>query len=148
LNLAREKDASIEFLLCLVWGNCTNWIFFDKYSLNSNLFLGAFDTVAELFPHVAIVLYRIYPTSHSFLLKVFCLACFSTLIGTIFETMVTMYLFGSLWDRWTIAFKIVTPLLHIAFSAAQLLGTWIFFKMWQKERRLLCREKENSGLEE
>jgi hypothetical protein len=24
LNLAREKDASIEFLLCLVWGNCTN----------------------------------------------------------------------------------------------------------------------------
>ena len=23
LNLAREKDASIEFLLCLVWGKCT-----------------------------------------------------------------------------------------------------------------------------
>jgi hypothetical protein len=112
------------------------------------MFLGAFDIIAELFPHFAIVLYRIYPTSHSFLAKVFRLACFSTLVGTICETIVTMYLFGSLWDRWTIAFKVVTPLLHIAFSAAQLHGTWIFFKMWRKEKRLLSREKDISVQEE
>lgn len=59
-----------------------------------------------------------------------------------------MYLFGSLWDRWQIAFKIVTPLLHIAFSAAQLHGTWIFFKMWKKENQLLRQEKNVSVREE
>jgi hypothetical protein len=57
------------------------------------------------------------------------------------ETIVTMYLFGSLWHQWTIAFKIVTPLLHIAFAAAQLNGSLIFFRMWQKEKKLARQEK-------
>lgn len=83
-----------------------------------------------------------------FLAKVFGLACLLTLMGTLWETVVTMYLFGSLWDRWTIAFKIVTPLLHMAFSAAQLHGSWIFYKMWRKERGLICREKSTSRNEE
>jgi hypothetical protein len=54
---------------------------------------------------------------------------------------VTMYLFGSLWDHWTLAFRIVTPVLFVAFAAAQLHGTRILLKMWQKEKRLLNHEK-------
>ncbi|RDW75203.1 hypothetical protein BP6252_06345 [Coleophoma cylindrospora] len=119
LNLVREKDATIEFILCLVWG--------------------AFDIVSEFLPHVCIILYRIYPTSHAFLRKLFRLACITTLTGTIAETILTMYLFGSLWDRWTIAFKVTTPMLHVLFASAQLWGTWNFWRMYQKQTRLLKR---------
>ena len=48
-----------------------------------------------------------------------------------------MYLFGSLWYRWTTAFKVATPILHIAFSAAQLHGSNILRKLWLRHRRIL-----------
>lgn len=61
----------------------------------------------------------------------------TTLSGTIAETIVTMYMFGSLWNRWTLAFKITTPMLHILFAAAQLWGSWNFYCLYQKQCRLL-----------
>lgn len=66
----------------------------------------------------------------------------TTLIGTITETAVAMYLFGQLFDRWDLSFKIATPLLHVAFSAAQLHGTRIFYKMWRKQERLLSEQMD------
>lgn len=93
--------------------------------------------VCEFLPHVAVILYRIYPDSHHFLAHLFRTACLTTFIGTISETIVTMYLFGELWSRWDISFKIATPLLHIAFSAAQFHGTRIFWFMWHKQERLI-----------
>ena len=53
-----------------------------------------------------------------------------------------MYLFGQLWSRWTIAFKVSTPILHVAFSIAQLHGTRIFYTMWMKQLRILERRKD------
>lgn len=99
--------------------------------------LGAFDMVCEFLPHVAIILYRVYPDSHHFLANLFRVACLTTFIGTISETIVTMYLFGQLWHRWDLSFKIATPILHIAFSAAQFHGTRIFYAMWKKQERLI-----------
>ncbi|KAF2467497.1 uncharacterized protein BDR25DRAFT_327349 [Lindgomyces ingoldianus] len=124
LNSVREKDATIEFVLCFFWG--------------------AFDVIAEFWPHVTIILYRIYPTSHFFLSKIFRAAFFSTLCGTIIETIVVMWLFGSLWERWTIPFKVVTPMLHVVFSAAQVWGSWNFWKMWQREKKTLLGEGEKT----
>jgi hypothetical protein len=114
--------------------------------------LGAFDIISEFLPHLAIILYRIYPDSHVFLCKLFRAACMATFVGTISETIVVMYLFGQLWFRWSISFKVATPLLHIAFSAAQLHGTHIFYRMWRKEQRILherehLEQKGMSGLE-
>jgi hypothetical protein len=65
----------------------------------------------------------------------------TTLVGTITETAVTMWLFGSLWSQWTIAFKVTTPMLHVLFAAAQLWGSWNFYKMWQKQRRLIAQQQ-------
>ncbi|KAH8803734.1 hypothetical protein F5882DRAFT_284123 [Hyaloscypha sp. PMI_1271] len=118
LNLVREKDATIEFILCTVWG--------------------AFDMVSEFLPHIAIILYRVYPTSHRFLYKVFRLSCITTLVGTLAETILTMYLFGSLWTRWTIAFKVTTPMLHVLFASAQLWGSYNFYRMYKRQERLLA----------
>lgn len=124
LNLVREKDATIEFILCTVWG--------------------AFDIVSEFLPHISIILYRVYPTSHRFLFRLFRLSCITTVTGTLAETILTMYLFGSLWNRWTIAFKITTPMLHVLFASAQLWGSYNFYRMYKKQQRLI-RQKEGAA---
>jgi len=122
LNLIAQSDATIEFLLCTVWG--------------------AFDIVAEFLPHISIILYRLYPTSHHFLRRVFLISAITTFCGTCMETAVIFYFFGSLWDRWNIAFKITTPLLHCAFSACQLHGSHVFYKMYKKQGRLIKEQKD------
>lgn len=170
LNLSREKDATIEFILCLVWGKscpvatvsilCLQpskplLYFPPKKTRPTNTVLsqtnnpnpGAFDIVCELCPHIAIILYRLYPTRHLFLSRLFLFAFGTTLFGTISETLVIFYLFGSLWSQWQLAFKIVTPVLHCAFSATQLHGTHIFYRMWQKQRKLLLLGGIGGGLE-
>lgn len=101
--------------------------------------------MAEFIPHVALILYRIHPTSHSFIAKVFKIACITTFIGTISETILVIYMFAVLWHRWPLAFKIVTPTLHIAFSAAQFHGTRIFYVMWRKAEERLKDEEEKEG---
>jgi hypothetical protein len=63
----------------------------------------------------------------------------TTLTGTMAETILTMYLFGSLWDRWTIAFKVTTPMLHILFMSCQLWGSYNFYKMYKKQQRLVAQ---------
>jgi hypothetical protein len=55
-----------------------------------------------------------------------------------------MWLFGTLWDRWQIAFKVATPLLHIAFSAAQIHGSMVFWRMYKKQRKLLKEDEERA----
>jgi len=127
LNWEHERDATIEFVLCFVWG--------------------AFDIIAEFWPHVAIILYRVRNTDHAFLVKVMRSACISTFCGTIIETIVVMWLFGSLWDRWTLPFKIVTPMLHVIFSAAQLWGSRNFRSMWLSQQRKLREQQAQQKTE-
>ncbi|KAJ7877870.1 hypothetical protein B0H13DRAFT_2235850 [Mycena leptocephala] len=128
INIKMDKDSSIEFLLCTVWG--------------------AFDIISESLPHLTIILYRVYPDSHRFLAALFRVACFTTLLGTITETIVAMYLFGQLWSRWTLPFKIATPVLHIAFSATQFHGTRIFYRMWRKQAKIVRDQQDAKKLEE
>jgi len=125
LNAVHERDATIEFILCFFWG--------------------AFDILAEFWPHVAIILYRVHITKHAFLIKIFRAAFFSTLVGTTVETIVVMWLFGSLWSKWTIGFKVATPILHIIFTAAQVWGSVVFYRMWQNQKRLLAEGRGDSG---
>jgi hypothetical protein len=89
----------------------------------------------------------VYPNSHAFLAKIFRLAMVTTLIGTTAETILTMFLFGSLWHRWTIAFKVTTPMLHVLFASAQLWGSWNFYKMWQKQKRLMAQKEDGFDME-
>ena len=79
------------------------------------------------------VLYRVYPTSHQFLANIFKAACITTFIGTISETIVIMYMFGILWNQWSLSFKIMTPVLHLAFAAGQLHGTRNLYAIWKKQ---------------
>jgi hypothetical protein len=121
LDLAHQRDATIEFMLCLVWG--------------------AFDVLAELWPNVAIILYRVYNDNHYFLMNVFLGTCLITICGTIAESFMIFVFLAQSWSRWELAFKIVTPILHVVFSMAQVHGSRILFSLYLKQKRLL-REEE------
>ncbi|CAN8104018.1 unnamed protein product [Discula destructiva] len=133
LDFEHQVDATIEFILCFVWGG--------------------FDVIAEFWPHLAIILYRIYPDDHAFLVNVFRAACFTEVAGTTIETVVVMWLFGGLWHRWTLPFKIITPILHVIFSVAQLWGAMIFRRMWKRQEvflkaQVIDEERMKAGGEE
>ncbi|KAH7082512.1 hypothetical protein BKA63DRAFT_133096 [Paraphoma chrysanthemicola] len=119
-----QHDATLEFILCYVWG--------------------MFDVLAEFWPHVAIILYRMRPKDHNYLRKVFAFAGIITFTGTIVETIAVMYLWGWAWDRWTLAFRVVTPILHVIFSCAQLWGAYNFYKMWKRQKQLLREQKPDA----
>jgi hypothetical protein len=130
LSLRTDSDgsATMEFVLCVVWG--------------------AFDCLAELWLNFAFILYRIYPTRHQFLSKVFACSAIISTVGTLAETIVVMTLFGLSWGRWELSFKVVTPILHILFTIAQLHAAKILFVMWSKQKLLFATEtKESHDLE-
>lgn len=150
LSLPKEKDATVEFILCTVWGESVSLTkhWGERKQLHTKDGPGAFDIVCELLPHIAIILYRVHPTSHLFLQRLFLFACITTFFGTVCETIVIFYLFGSLWQQWQLVFKIVTPVLHCAFSATQLHGSRIFYKMYKRQCGFLNEAEEPSGREQ
>ena len=80
------------------------------------------------------IIYRINPTNKLLLSRIFYLTTFLELFGTTVETGIVMWLFGTLWKTWALSLKVATPLLHILFSAAQLWGAFIFYKMARQMR--------------
>jgi hypothetical protein len=71
---------------------------------------------------------------------VFLATSIITVLGTTAETIMIMVLFGESWDKWELSFKIVTPILHIIFTMAQLHGSRILFQMYLKQKKLLAAE--------
>lgn len=98
---------------------------------------GTFDVIAEFWPHVAIILLRMRPKDHEYLRKVFFSAMVVTFSGTVIETIVVLYFWGWAWDRWSLAFKVLTPILHCIFTAAQVWGARNFYLMWTDQKKKL-----------
>jgi hypothetical protein len=122
LRLEKEGNATMEFVLCLVWA--------------------AFDVLAELWLNVAFILYRIYPRNANLLAYVFGSTFIVSLMGTIAETVMIMTLFGQSWDKWDLSFKVVTPILHVLFTIAQLHAARILLAMWAKQKAVVAEEEE------
>ena len=139
ISLEGHRESSLEFILCTVWGKRVIFIIVPSLVMmqTPSPTTGAFDLIAEFIPHITLILYRVYPTSHAFLANIFKLACITTLIGTVLETTLAMYIFGILWNQWPLSLKIATPLMHFTFSLAQFHGTRIFYGIWRKQERKL-----------
>lgn len=90
--------------------------------------------VAEFWPHLAIIIYRLYPGRRGLSYRIFLATVIAEVIGTTFETAIVFWLWGSLWNQWTTPFKVVTPILYGLFSAAQLFGAWVFWQLAKKEK--------------
>lgn len=56
-----------------------------------------------------------------------------------------MYLFGSLWSRWQLAFKVVTPVLHVAFSVTQVHGSMNLFRIYRQQQSILAGRLDPDG---
>jgi hypothetical protein len=122
LDTEREVNATMEYILCLVWA--------------------AFDVLSELWLNLAFILYRVKPENHSLLAYVFLSTCIISVMGTVAETVMVMTLFGQSWDKWELSFKVVTPILHVLFTVAQMHSAKILYVMWKKQKRLLYEEDQ------
>ncbi|KIW09218.1 uncharacterized protein PV09_00145 [Verruconis gallopava] len=121
LEYKKQKDATIEYMLCLVWG--------------------AFDVLAEFWPNLAIILYRVKKDNHYLLSQVFFITAIITVLGTTAETVMIFVFLGSVWHRLSLDFKVATPILHVVFMAAQVHGSRILFSMYKRQKQAL-REQE------
>jgi hypothetical protein len=73
------------------------------------------------------------------------MAVITTIMETTVETILTMYLFGSLWDRCTMAFKVTTAMLHFLFMSCQFWGSYNFYKMYQRQKNLIAKNEGKEG---
>ncbi|PSK49405.1 hypothetical protein B9Z65_8200 [Elsinoe australis] len=76
------------------------------------------------------LIYRQDPANYQRNAKIMRALAVGEAASTVIETIVVMTLFGSLWQQWTLVFKVVTPILHVLFSVAQLHGARIFWGMY------------------
>lgn len=88
------------------------------------------------------ILYRVHHDNHPLLARIFYATAILEAVGTTVETAIVMFLFGSLWDKWSLSLKVATPFLHTLFSAAQLWGVWIFYKMGKGEQAKYKKTEE------
>jgi FlaA1/EpsC-like NDP-sugar epimerase len=80
------------------------------------------------------IIYRTWPKTHGTLADIFLATTILEIVGTTFETTIVFMIFFSVWKDWTITFKVLTPVLHILFSCAQLWGARVFWMMSRQHR--------------
>ncbi|EUC30263.1 hypothetical protein COCCADRAFT_104404 [Bipolaris zeicola 26-R-13] len=124
----RQPDAALEAVLTLFWG--------------------FFDLSVEVPPHVTMIIYRDPEVTSEKLLRSFSVAFWCSSIGTLAETGTIFGLYGALFHRWTLTMKIMIPILHCIFTAAQVWGEWCTWSLWQQEKRKVARgdRKEKDDL--
>lgn len=91
------------------------------------------------------IIYRDPDVTQKTLLRSFSVAFWCSLIGTVAETATIFGLYGALWSKWTITMKVLIPVLHCIFTAAQLWGEYCTWGLWQQEKRKANRTQTNGG---
>lgn len=89
------------------------------------------------------IIYRDPDVASSTLLRAFGVAFWSSLIGTVAETATILGLYGALWNKWTLTMKVMIPILHCVFTAAQLWGEKCTWDLWQQEKRKAKRAQQD-----
>lgn len=92
------------------------------------------------------IVYRACPGDHARLSRVFLYSMCLELMGTTVETAVVLTIFFSLWHQWTLPFKVITPILHVLFSLAQLWGARVFFNMYKHQKKLAREQKKQQDV--
>ncbi|KAJ4329665.1 hypothetical protein N0V87_010674 [Didymella glomerata] len=103
---------------------------------------GIFDLLAGLWPRPCMVVRTIWPEKHRLNMRLCYAACALTLLGTVGETVVAMYLFGINHKAWSTTTQWVTPISHALFVWAQLSSSLIMWKLARKAERQLKRPSD------
>lgn len=96
---------------------------------------GVFEILFETGPHVMMILYKKYRERRTMLKKGFLFVALFSFTGTLLEQAAIGYLFIHYWSVWDMSLKILTPILHCCFAAAQIHGGRVFLSMSRKMAR-------------
>jgi len=80
------------------------------------------------------VIRTVWPKKHHMNMW-FCYAALAlTVLGTIGETIVAMYLYGINFSAWPLSIQIVTPICHVLFAVAQGFSSKIMWDLGRKHQ--------------
>lgn len=99
---------------------------------------GVFEVVFETFPHAAVIFYRCQPATAAGLrrtARVWLASGCSSLVGTTTELVVLAMFMWRTWGLWALGMRVVLPLSHVAFMAAQVYGARVGFQLHVEFRR-------------
>ncbi|UPL00493.1 hypothetical protein LCI18_011427 [Fusarium solani-melongenae] len=115
-DLKKHPEAIIEFYMCMVWGS--------------------FDVVVELPLYTFMIVWRVRNNNHRLLSRMSYACCVWVLLGATVETAVTIWLLQRSWDRWSLSFHIILPLVFSLWISTQLYGAGRIFGMARSKARL------------
>ncbi|EPQ51167.1 hypothetical protein GLOTRDRAFT_5816, partial [Gloeophyllum trabeum ATCC 11539] len=110
------------------------------------LIYGTFEMMFEMFPHLAVMLYRIYRHKPRFLCRLFLIVGLGIFTGTLSEQVAIIYFYNRIWKHLPILYKAVGPILHVCFLAAQVHGGRICIQISMKLRKEV-KEAQKKGIE-
>ncbi|PSN60643.1 hypothetical protein BS50DRAFT_640052 [Corynespora cassiicola Philippines] len=99
-------------------------------------FYAYFDMFAGFLTHPAVIIERTLPRNHKLNMRMFLVCCVIAVSRTLCETITVLRFFAMNWDKWTVSVKIVTPIFHCIFAAAQIRGShrlWTIYKHHRME---------------
>ncbi|KDQ57044.1 hypothetical protein JAAARDRAFT_70008 [Jaapia argillacea MUCL 33604] len=86
------------------------------------LIYGTFEMIFEIFPHLAVMLYRIMRDRPKFLHNIFFWTAIGIFTGTFLEQFAIILFYVRIWTRLPMLYKVTGPILHVCFMAAQIHG--------------------------
>lgn len=96
---------------------------------------GVLEVVFETFPHIAVIYYRCQAKTAVEMKKtskIWLVSGCSSLVGTSGELVAIALFMWRNWKFWGFAMKVISPILHFAFVAAQIYGARIGFQLWRE----------------
>ncbi|KDQ59763.1 hypothetical protein JAAARDRAFT_192228 [Jaapia argillacea MUCL 33604] len=107
-------------LIVVTSENQTGFLAMTEFKLI--LIYGTFEMIFEIFPHLAVMLYRIMRDRPRFLHNVFFWTAIGIFSGTFFEQFAIILFYVRIWRHVPVFYKASGPILHVCFMAAQIHG--------------------------
>ncbi|KAF3161969.1 hypothetical protein TWF751_011109 [Orbilia oligospora] len=126
-----HRNARYQFLIITLWG--------------------FFDVVMELAPIFALLQLRLARGHHDYLCFVFKITAVWLFVLNNVQSVMFIYISWMIWDEWTLAFKIGTPMLYAAFTFSQWQQAYLYVKLMRRElseklRKIALKEVEGHPL--
>ncbi|KAJ4416435.1 hypothetical protein N0V82_006778 [Gnomoniopsis sp. IMI 355080] len=115
---------------------------------------GVFEILFETFPHFAVVYYRCQrkdaPEGLRRTSRVWLVSGYSSLVGTTTEFVAMAVFMWRNWRYWGVGMRVVLPVLHFAFMAAQVHGARVGFQLYRefRTRAMVAEEKARAMVDE
>lgn len=103
-----------------------------EYYLQLIFVYGFFEVFFETGPHVAMLMYTRDRDNTRRLKRTFLIIAVMSFAGTFFEQFAIFFLYAKHFKSWDWSIKILTPIIHVCFAAAQLHGGRVFLAMSRK----------------